>query len=716
MGRGIAGFALVLAWASAAITAGPAELQVEILTPTPNQLLAAGQTSLEVVGGASIYGGVKQLDLFLVMDTSKSLSYTDADDRRTAGAVGLIRSLPLESDIQIGVVDFDGNTELLSRLTPDRNAVIEALRRLDQKGTTNLAGGIRTALSGFSRARAGSSRVILLFTDGKSNEKEARGAMAEAKRSGVAIHTLLLGSDDDGESILREIAEGTGGSFVHVVDPSRLAEAFLELRTTGVDKVTLRAGDSLPVEAALVGGTFTGVVPVQLGPNRIVATATSLSGEVRTTEVSVVVRGALRVSIESPLDGALFDERLDSYQVEGSASAFGDLSAAMLPSDRNLGVSAVSLSVNGAPPVPALVEAGRFHATLALSEGENTIVATALGRDGQSAEHAIAVRVNAPGCSELQVEAVQAAGKPTISLSDRAVVLVIDASNSMWGRMQGIPKMEVARTILIDAVDWLPDDLALGLRAYGHRHPHERKNCEDSELLVPLGPGSREGIRFSAGGLKPRGQTPLAFSLRQAAGDFAGFRGERAVVLITDGIESCGGNPVAAARALQRHGPIPVHVIGFGLASGEDEDPASLRAIAAASGGRYVTAHSAEELRAALSTTVGTPYRVLLGERTVARGTLGARDPIWLPEGQYRLRFESAPPYEVPLGLAAEQGLTLMLKRDGRKVFHARKPHEVVYRTCELPDAPAPAAPEPGVVWEELPDAGRGPATPVQIP
>lgn len=714
MRGGIAGFVLALVQAAAAFAAGPGVLQVEIHQPTPNQVLAASETSIEVVGGASIYGGVKQLDLFLVMDTSKSLSYTDADDRRTAGAVGLIRSLPAESDIQIGVVDFDGNTELLSPLTADRLAVIEALRRLDQKGTTNLADGIRTALDGLSRARPGSSRVILLFTDGKSNEKKARAAMLEAKRRGVAIHTLLLGSDDGGESILREIAEETGGSFVRVVDPGRLPEAFLALRTTGVDKVTLRAGDSPPTLAALVGGTFSGRVPLSVGTNRIVASATSLLGEMRETEVSVVVRGRLRVSIDSPADGALFEERQESYRVEGSASAFGDLAPAMLPSDRDLGVSAVSLSVNGAPPVPALLEAGRFRTALTLSEGENRIVATALGRDGERAEHAIRVNVNAPGCAELQVEATQA-GKPALSLSDRAVVLVIDASNSMWGRMQGLSKMEVARSILTDAVDWLPQDLALGLRAYGHRHPHERKHCEDSELLVPFGAGSRDGIRFSASGLKPRGQTPIAYALRQTAGDFAGFRGERAVVLITDGIESCGGNPVAAARALQRHGPIPVHVIGFGLASGEDEDPASLRAIAAASGGRYVTARSAEELREALSVTVGTPFRVRLGERTVAAGTLGGDDPIWLPAGDYTVRFESAPPYAVPVTLAREAGLTLMLKRDGRKVFHARKPHEVAYRACELPQAPAPAAPEPGVLWEELPDAEASPA-PAQIP
>ena len=151
MRGGIVG--LVLVQAAAAFAAGPGVLQVEIHQPTPDQVLTASDTSIQVVGGASIYGGVKELDLFLVLDSSKSLSYTDADNHRTAGAIGLIRSLPAGSDIRIGVIDFDGNTELLSPLTADRLAVIEALQRLDQKGTTNLAAGILTALDGFSRPR-----------------------------------------------------------------------------------------------------------------------------------------------------------------------------------------------------------------------------------------------------------------------------------------------------------------------------------------------------------------------------------------------------------------------------------------------------------------------------------------------------------------------------------------------------------------------------------
>ena len=74
-----------------------------------------------------------------------------------------------------------------------------------------------------------------------------------------------------------------------------------------------------------------------------------------------------------------------------------------------------------------------------------------------------------------------------------------------------------------------------------------------------------------------------------------------AVVLVTDGIESCGGDPAASAGALQGEGRFPVHVIGFGLSGAENADLDSLRAIADASGGRFITAGNARELRDALA-------------------------------------------------------------------------------------------------------------------
>jgi hypothetical protein len=254
--------------------------------------------------------------------------------------------------------------------------------------------------------------------------------------------------------------------------------------------------------------------------------------------------------------------------------------------------------------------------------------------------------------------------------------------------------MSVAKEILGDALGWLPEDLVVALRVYGHQHAKEQRNCRDSELLVPLAAGNRERIRDAIESFRPRGQTPLAYSLEQVAHDLRGVRGERAVILVTDGLESCGGDPAAAARALQREGPVPVHVIGFGLGSAGDADPASLRAIADASGGKYIAARSAEELREALSATVGTAYRVLRGGRPVAEGALGADDVLLLPPGDYELQVDSEPPYAAPVQVQPEQSLTLVLERKRGSVLHSASRRPVEYVSCEqAPPARRPAPP-----------------------
>ncbi len=556
--------------------------EVEIREPAPDLVVPNEQEAVEVVGRAEIQGGVRNLDLFLVMDTSKSLRKTDPDNHRSAGAVGLVKSL-LWTDAKIGVVDFDKNGRLVSPLSSDRTAVMAALRALDQNGKTDLAGGIRAALEGFAAARPGSTRVMLLFTDGRSEEEDARTAMAAARDQGVLVSTLLLGSDEKGAAILQEIAEGTGGSFVAVTDPASLPDAFLSLRT-GVQRVALSVNESPPALARLTAEGFAAKVPVELGENRIVARASSI--------------------------------------------------------------------------------------------------------DGRQTEASTTVTVRTPGCAELELRA-ERDGEPALSISNRAVEIVVDGSGSMWGKMGGRTKIEIAKEILDGALQWLPPDLNLSLRAYGHRSDRREQDCEDTELLVATGVGNRAEIQSAIRALQPKGQTPLGYSLAQVSGDFGDFVGERAVVLVTDGLESCDGDAEAAARALQAAGPVPVHVIGFGLGSRSSdanqgtEDLSSLQAIADASGGRFITAGSASELRRALGTTVGTPYSVWQGDVRVAQATLGADAPIRLPAGEYRVQLDSVPAHELQVTLTSEQKATVVLQRDAATVSHSEARAAIPYTTCD---------------------------------
>ncbi len=569
-----------LAWVPATAVAESAAngFEIEIQSPAPGFVVNSDERTVEIEGVASTIGGVRYLDMIFVVDTSNSLNNNDPRDYRSLGAVGLVENLSPRSDIKIGVVSFSGKGKVELEMTSNRPKVVDALRSLPRSGSTNLGAGIMTALEELERnGRPDSSRVIMLFTDGQSNRRSAHQAAIKAHADGVTVQTLLLGSNRTGGEILDEIAWATGGSLTRVSDPAKLPEAFLNLKTTGVDTVTLSVNGSEPVPAKLAGGTFLGSVELDEGENRIVAFATSIDGRTRESEITVTVQDA--------------------------------------------------------------------------------------------------------SCAALEVAALKS-GRPVVSLNDRSIQIVVDASRSMWGRMNGEPKMSVAKNTLMDVSYWFPEDLDLALRAYGSNSPSESNDCSDSALLVPFGDQNREPIRRAIAGLRPLGQTPIAYALKQASGDFGARDADRAVVLVTDGLESCGGDPVWAARELKEQG-IKVHVIGFGLGSAADEDTASLAAIASAAGGNYVTAGSSEELQFALAQTVATSFSVFKGATEVASSSLGSNETLYLPEGDYRLVLHSSPPQEAEIRLAPRDRVTMTLeKRDGF-ISQFEERDSIEYRSCE---------------------------------
>jgi Mg-chelatase subunit ChlD len=553
------------------------ELKVEILSPAHGEFLQGDQRSVLVDGGASSFGGIRHLDMMFVLDSSKSLYRTDPEHFLSAGTAGLIENLHAKSDIQIGVVSFDWEARLLQPLTRNRADAIKQLQNMVRDGGTDIADGIDMAVAELdANARPDSTRILMLFTDGKSNERKARKAMENARARGIVVHTLLLGEDEEGMAIMREIAGGTGGSFVQVTDPARLPDAFLNLRTTGVESVALTVNGGGAIPARLAGGSFSAEVPLAHGENRIMAVATGLDGSTATTEVRIV---------SGP-----------------------------------------------------------------------------------------------PNCASLELHAFRN-GLPTISLDDRAIEIVVDASRSMWGRMEGEPKMVVAKQTLLDVSQGLAGDSHLALRAYGNRSDSEARDCNDSELLVDFGRNNRVQIGQAIEELRPLGQTPLAYALSQAGRDFERIEGEKAVVLVTDGIESCGGDPLAEASTLWNQG-IAIHVIGFGLGNAKDEDTASLDAIAQAGSGRFFMAGSSAELKAALAGTVGTAYRIFDGPRVVASGILGSDEPILLPEGEYLLQLESSPPRELPLTLLQGEKLSLSLEKYNQQFMNRQQREAVGYTPC----------------------------------
>ena len=183
----------------------------------------------------------------------------------------------------------------------------------------------------------------------------------------------------------------------------------------------------------------------------------------------------------------------------------------------------------------------------------------------------------------------------TCNTADRSVLLILDASGSMNAKLpNGETRIAVAQRAIKGVAGFIPAQAQLSLRMYGAQSPARQKNCQDTNLAVPFGPASAAGgpITASVDGAKAQGYTPIAYSLGQAANDFPADAKERVIVLVSDGKETCQGDPLVAAKALAAKG-ITVHTVGFVV---DTAARGQLQAIARATGGTYFDAPVGPEL------------------------------------------------------------------------------------------------------------------------
>lgn len=148
------------------------------------------------------------------------------------------------------------------------------------------------------------------------------------------------------------------------------------------------------------------------------------------------------------------------------------------------------------------------------------------------------------------------------------LLFVFDASQSMFGLWNHQQKIFVARNILSNWIDSLEnvENLELALRVYGDKYSVPPQICDDSRLVVPFADNNIKRIKKALREIVPKGTTPITYALEQAANDFPECKNCRnIIVLITDGIEECGGDPCEASLKLQQKGIIlKPFVIGIG--------------------------------------------------------------------------------------------------------------------------------------------------------
>lgn len=190
-----------------------------------------------------------------------------------------------------------------------------------------------------------------------------------------------------------------------------------------------------------------------------------------------------------------------------------------------------------------------------------------------------------------------AAGGPLEAL------VAIDASGSMAAQIAGQSKMEVAKASVQAFVQDLPAEARVGLLVFGHAGANTQAakaaSCGAGAQVLLAPTVERGQIATALAGVKPVGWTPLAAAIGSASQSLSGpGAAAKVIYIVSDGLETCGGDPVAQARAANQGAQkIVVNVIAFGVPTAEQ---ARLREVSDAGGGSFLVAEDAQSLRDAL--------------------------------------------------------------------------------------------------------------------
>ncbi|QKG83174.1 VWA domain-containing protein [Kroppenstedtia pulmonis] len=193
-------------------------------------------------------------------------------------------------------------------------------------------------------------------------------------------------------------------------------------------------------------------------------------------------------------------------------------------------------------------------------------------------------------------------GKNTEEGKPLHVSILLDASGSMAGRVDGRMKMDLAKAAVERFASSLPEHAKVSLQVYGHKGSNAKKDkpvsCKSVEEVYPLGEYQEKKFSQSLNQFQPTGWTPLAASMKRAKTDLEGAGEKDAtnlVYIVSDGVETCGGDPVKEAKNLNKSDiQAIVNIIGFDV---DDAGQRALKEAAKAGGGEYVTADSEQDLR-----------------------------------------------------------------------------------------------------------------------
>lgn len=177
------------------------------------------------------------------------------------------------------------------------------------------------------------------------------------------------------------------------------------------------------------------------------------------------------------------------------------------------------------------------------------------------------------------------------------LLFVLDYSNSMGEYLEHKTKANQVKEMMSQILPQISDTTKIGLRVYGHTCNLIAYNaCRSSELIVPLDFSNKANIISEISHLRPRGMTPITYSLKQAVNkDLNGYSGIKHIILLTDGGENCDESPCDYTIGLVKtRKDIKIDVIAFNVH--DEDDLAQLQCTANVTGGKFTEANTSAEL------------------------------------------------------------------------------------------------------------------------
>ncbi|WP_170105654.1 VWA domain-containing protein [Desmospora activa] len=180
------------------------------------------------------------------------------------------------------------------------------------------------------------------------------------------------------------------------------------------------------------------------------------------------------------------------------------------------------------------------------------------------------------------------------------VFVLLDASGSMAGKVREGVMMDLAKKAIQDFTKELPEDANVSLRVYGHKGSNQEKDkqvsCESNEEVYELGAYKQSRFNQALDRFSPTGWTPLTSAIDETtkAVEKTDGKTRNIVYVVSDGEETCGGDPVKAARELNDAGAQTViNILGFNV---DNKGQKQLMDMAKASNGTYKNVLSGSDL------------------------------------------------------------------------------------------------------------------------